>query len=232
MIEKLKRKISIATAVLLGIYLVIFLWFLSPNWWVELLSDLPTLGDVIKWCLILIFSAISYLLVNLLDIHNWLDKTFFKERKKVDNYIRKRITTPCEEMACPRNAKGIQKDEEDKLMSLFYTFIPENDTERERAFAYWGEYFITVNFSFLSILALLATIVFVFLDLSRITHIAPYLILTFLVIFNLSRIKLKKRLIYPAEAQTDRILSEEYSELKDKLPHYRPDCQNCPLLNS
>lgn len=229
MIEKLKSKIFIATAFTLGIYSVLFLWLLSPSWWVELLSDLPTWLETIKWVLPFVFSGIAYFLVNLLDIHNWLDKTFFKERRKVDEYIRNQITSPCKETTCTRSKKGILKNEERKLMSLFYTFIPEGDTERERAFAYWGEYFITVNLSFISILAFFAAVVAVALDFSRAIHIAPYLILVFLILFNLVRVKLKKRLLYPAEAQTARILSSNSSELKERLPKYRIQCRACPL---
>lgn len=231
MIEKLKKKISLATAFTLGIYLVLFLWLVSPSWWVEFLSDLPTWQNTIKWILPFALSGLAYFLVNLLDIHNWLDKTFFKERRKVDEYVQNRITTPCRGTSCTRSKKGILKDEEPKLMSLFYTFIPASDTERERAFAYWGEYFIAVNLSFISILAFLAAVVVVALDFSRVTHLAPYLILGSLILFNLVRTRLKKRLLYPAEAQADRILSQDYYELKRKLPQYRIKCQNCPLLS-
>lgn len=233
MLEKMKRKIAIATAFTLGIYLVIFLWWVSPNWWVEFLSNLPTWVDTIKWVLpYTVLIGIAYFLVNLLDIHNWLDKTLFKQRRKVDAYIRNQITTPCRKISCARSERGILKDEERKLMNLFYTFIPPNNTERERAFAYWGEYFITVNLSFISILAFLATIIVVALNFSRVTHVAPYLILVSLILFNLARIKLRERLLFPAEAQTDRILSEDYDKLKMKLPQNRVQCQACPYSSS
>ncbi|MBI4186327.1 MAG: hypothetical protein HY530_02330 [Chloroflexi bacterium] len=229
MIEGMKGKIAIATAIALGIYLALFIWLLSPGWLGKFLSDLPKWLDMAKWVLPPAFIVTAYFLVGFLDIHNWLEKTFFKERKKVDDYIRNWIITPCTQVSCTRGKRGILKDEERKLMNLFYTFISKGDTERERAFAYWGDYFISVNLIFISLLAFLATIVIVAFDLSRLTHPVPYLILILSILLILVRIKLKGRLPYPAEAQIDRILSQDYAQLRNKLPKYRTECQNCPL---
>lgn len=228
MIERLKKKIARATAVTLGIYLALFLWLVSPSWWVELLSELPDWLNTIKWVIPLGFAVIAYFLVNLLDIHNWLDKTFFKERKKVDDYIRAQLTSPCMEISCDRANKGILRGEEKGLMDLFYTFIPPNDTERERAFTYWGEYFITVNLSFISIVGFIGALVAIAFDSSKVTHPA-FIILVFALVLNLVLIKVRKKLLYPARAQTTRILSQNYDELKRNLPQYRAQCQECPL---
>jgi len=229
MIEKLKKKIARATAVGLGIYLVLFLLLVSPSWWSEFLSDLPGWLDMVKWVLPLVFTIIAYFLVYFLDIHNWLDKTFFKERKRVDDYIRTQLTTPCREISCARANKGISRDEEKKLMDLFYTFIPSNDTERERAFSYWGDYFTTVNLSAISILAFIGALVAAAFDWSRVAHPVFIIILVFALLLNFVRIKSRKRLLYPAQAQTTRILSANSNELKVNLPKYRAQCKECPL---
>lgn len=225
MFEKMKRKISGATALIIGVYGVLFLWWISPSWWVELLSDLP---PWIEWALPPVLGGIAYFFV-ILDIHNRIDNKFFKERKKVDNYIRGQLTTPCKEISCARAKKGILEDEEQKLMNLFYTFIPRDDTERERAFSYWGEYFITVNLSTLSILGFIGALIAVAFDVSRVTHPAFFIILAFAPIFNFARTKSRKKLIYPAQAQTTRILSSNSNELKERLPKYRIQCMACPL---
>lgn len=225
MFEKMKRKISGATALIIGVYGVLFLWWVSPSWWVEFLSDLP---PWIEWALPPVLGGIAYFFV-ILNIHNLIDNRFFRERKKVDNYIRGQVTTPCKETSCARAKKGILEEEEQKLMRLFYTFIPPDDTDRELAFSYWGEYFITVNLSAISILGFTGALVAIAFDVSRVNHPAFFIILVFLLLFNFARIRSRKKLIYPAQAQTARILSQNYDDLKRRLPQYRAQCQECPL---
>lgn len=227
LIEKMKRKIRGATGPIIGVYVVLFLWLVSPSWWVGFLSEPP---PWVEW-VPLVLGGIGYFLV-ILDIHNWIDSKFFKERRKVDNYIRDQLTTPCREMPCARAKRGILEDEEQKLMSLFYTFIPADDTERERAFSYWGDYFITVNLSAISILGFIGALIAIAFDVSRVTHPAFFIILALTPLFNFARIKTRKKLLYPAQAQTNRILSENCGVLKIRLPEYRSQCQKCPLTNN
>jgi len=230
MFEKMKRRISGATALAIGIYLVLFLWLVSPSWWVELLSDLPSWLELVIKIVSppALFGGIAYFLV-ILNIHNYLDNKFFGERKKVDGYIRDQLTTPCKKTPCARAERGILREEEQKLMNLFYTFIPPDDTERERAFSYWGDYFITVNLSAISILGLAGVLVTIAFDISRVTHPAFFIILASIPILNFARIKSRKKLVYPAQAQTTRILSLNSSELRERLPKYRIQCRACPL---
>lgn len=229
MFDRMKRKIAFRTAITLGIYLVLFLWLVSPSWWVEFLSDFPTWVETIKWALPFVLGGIALFFV-ILDAHNWLDRTFFKERRKVDDYIRNQLTTPCRESSCVRDKRGILEDEKHKLMSLFYTFIPPNDTERERAFSYWTDYFTTVYWTAFSILALVGALVAIAFDHSRVTHPAFFIVVALLLLLNFARIRSKKKLLHPAKAQTNRILSQDYHELKRKLPQYRINCQECPLI--
>lgn len=228
MFEKMKRKISGATAFAIGVYIVLFLWLVSPIWWMEFLGKLPTWVEMIKWAFPLVLGSIAYFFV-ILDIHNWIDNKFCKERKKVNDYIRNQLTIPCKEISCERANRGVLEAEEQKLMDLFYTFIPSDDTERERAFSYWGEYFIMVNLSFISILGFVGALISLSFDLSRGAHPAFFIILAFLLLFNFARIRTRKKLIYPAQAQTTRILSASLDQLKKMLPKYRSQCQECPL---
>lgn len=228
MFDKMKRKISGATAFTIGVYIVLFLWLASPSWWMELLSELPTWVETIKWAFPLVLGGIAYFFV-ILDIHNRIDNKFFKERKKVNDYIRNQLTTPCKGISCKRANRGMLENEEQKLMDLFYTFVPPDDTERERAFSYWGEYFIMVNLSFISILGFIGALISVVFDLSRVAHPAFFIILAFLLLFNFVRLRNRKKLIYPAQAQTTRILSANLNQLKKMLPKYRSQCQECPL---
>jgi len=232
-IEKMKRDIKKATAFIVGAFCVLIIWLISPKWLMSFLKELPTWADVITWISPLILGALaSYFII--LDIHTWFDKKFFGERKKVDDFIREQITKPCKEVSCDRSKMGILNNEENKLMDLFYTFIPADDTERERAFAYWTEYFITVNLSVFSILGLIISLIYIaafysFNQLLKITHPAFIIIFVLAILFNIARLKTRRKLIYPAQAQTTRILSNNKSDLIRKLPDYRVDCENCPL---
>ncbi len=228
MFEKMKRKISGATAFTIGVYIVLFLWLVYPIWWMEFLGKLPTWVEMIKWAFPLVLGSIAYFFV-ILDIHNWIDNKFYKERKKVNDYIRSQLIIPCTETPCAKAKEGVLGEEKQKLIGLFYTFIPKDDTWRELAFSYWGEYFIMVNLSFISILGFVGALISLPFDLSRGAHPAFLIILAFLLLFNFARIRTRKKLLYPAQAQTTRILSASLDQLKKMLPKYRSQCRECPL---
>lgn len=232
-IRKMKQDIKKATALVIGVFCVLILWLISPKWLTNFLKSLPTWADIITWISPILLGALAYYFI-ILDIHNWFDKKFFKKRKKVDNFIREQITKPCREISCNRAKRGILNNEENRLMDLFYTFIPADDTERERAFAYWTEYFITVNLSVFSILVLIITLIYItvfyfFNPLPKILHPAFIIILVLGILSNLARLITRRKLIYPAQAQTTRILSDNKSDLMGRLPNYRVDCEDCPL---
>lgn len=232
-IEKMKRDIKKATAFTIGVFSMLIIWLLSPKWLMSFLEGLPTWVDVIAWIFPVICGAVaSYFII--LDIHNWFDKKFFRKRKQVDDFIREQITKPCKDVSCDRSKMGILNDEKNRLMDLFYTFIPADDTERERAFAYWTEYFITVNLSAFSILGVIIALIYIavfyfFNQLSKITHPAFIIVFILAILFNIARLRTRRRLICPAQAQTRRILSNSKSDLIKKLPDYRVNCKNCPL---
>lgn len=232
-IKHMKQDIKKYTAFIIGVFCTLIIWLISPTWLTSFLEELPKWVNVITWLSTLILGALaSYFII--LDIHNWFDKKFFGERKKVDNFIRMQITKPCKEVSCDRAKMEIMKDEENKLMDLFYTFIPADGTERERAFAYWTEYFITVNLSVFSVLALIIALIYIaffyfFNPLPKILH-SPFIIIFLLAIFfNIARLFTRRKLIDPARAQTTRILSDNKSDLISRLFNYRENCRNCPL---
>ena len=224
----MKRKIVYSTAITLGIFIALFLWFISPSWWVQFLSTLPNWIEAAKWLLPLALGSVAYFLV-LLNVHNRLDSIIFKERIKVDDYIRGELTSLCSNTSCGRGQRGITEDEKGKLMNLFYTFIPPGDTERERAFSYWGDYFTTLYWAVISILALGGTIVVIGLDTSKVSHPVFTIVLVLALFLNLARFVSKRRLISPAQAQTQRIISQDYNKLMELLPQYRTGCEECPL---
>ena len=230
----MKQDIRKATAFAIGAFFALTIWLISPKWWIDFLNILPTWADVITWISPLILGALAWYFTNL-DIHNWLDKMFFGERKRVDDFIREQLTTPCRETPCNRANRGILNDERDRLMDLFYTFIPADDTERERAFDYWTEYFITVNLSAFSICALIIALIYIAViyfsnHLLKVTHVAFIVIAALALLCNLARLTRRRRLIHPAQAQTMEILSDNNKgDLKRKLPDYRVDCGDCPL---
>ncbi|MFQ6119267.1 MAG: hypothetical protein ACE5KE_05180 [Methanosarcinales archaeon] len=232
-IGQMKQDIKIATAFSIAVFFVLIIWLISPKWPTNFFKDLHGWVDITKWVFPLILIALTSLFI-FLDTHNWFDKKIFKERKKLDDFIREKITEPCRKISCNRARKGILINEENNLMDLFYTLIPSDDTERERAFNYWTQYFITVNsiiFSFFTILIALAyiTILYYSNNILKIFHPAIIFILVLTILLNLARIRMKTKLIDPAKAQTKRILSDNKNDLKRKLPNYRINCQNCPF---
>lgn len=233
-IDKMKLKIKIGTAAAIVSYFTMFLYLISPEWVLDNISLIRAVG----W--VLAIAMASYLVIG--DIHNWLDKNCFFEREGVDAYIRAQLTKPCREILCPRAVKaGILDREKRNILNLFYTFIPADNTERERAFSYFTDYFITVNLSALSVLGGIgAIIICIFTSLPRPDQRIVFGALSLLlpILFNLLRYRTRRKLCYPAEAQTARILNDDLSKLKESLPGYRiyendmscKDSTKCPFI--
>jgi hypothetical protein len=230
----MKFQIKIGTAVAIVTYLTAFLYLVSPDLVVSNLSTLRIVGWVIAGALATYFS--------LGDLHNWIDKKFFHERLKVDTYIKQEIVKPCLR-GCSRAAQGIIPAEMGGLTDLFFTFIPADDTERERAFSYFTEYFITVNLTALSGIGFVLAIVLAVFVPSWTTEqyvILSLLLLIFPFIFNYLRMRVRRKLILPTKAQISRIQSRNGNELVSLLPSYRfyeqstlcKDSQKCPLIPS
>ena len=229
--EKMKKKIKYATAFTIGIHCTLLFYLVYPKWVSELIRHIPGWATFLVGIIPLVFTAIASYFV-IFDVHNWFDRKIFKERERVDNFIREQLTTPCRKINCNRDREGILREEENNLMNLFYTFIPPDDTERIRAFHYWADYFITVNLSMFSFFSIFITLTYInmyfFSQRSlKITHPSFIIMLILLLLFNAARWKVKRRLLSPAEAQTRRILTNNMNDLKNKLPKYRIGCQKC-----
>lgn len=233
-IDRMRLKIKVGTASAMVLYLTGLLYLASPAWVLDNITYVRAIG----W--VLAIAVATYLVIG--DVHNWLDQKWFVERNKVDDFIREKLTTPCRDALCSRAVKlGIVEKEKDSLLSLFYVFIPADDTERERAFSYFGDYFITVNLSALSILGAITAIL-----LASVTGLPrwdqrvllPVISVLFPVLFTFLRYRTRRKLKRPAEAQTTRILASDLSRLKELLPSYRiyegdklcKDSGRCPLL--
>jgi len=235
-IETMKKEIKIATAFAIAIYFLALVYLLFPEWVIKNISQLNVLP------IGTLFLGIgTYLVIG--DIHNWLDKTFFGERKKVDTYILERITKPCIDAQCLRAIKnGILEVEKRNLMNVF--FMPEligaDDTERERAFSYFTEYFIAVNLSAVSFVGIIGAIIIAsVIPLSSSEQRIVFFLIAFMlpILSNGLRYRTKRKLSYPAEAQTARILTTKLDILKNLLPSYRvyengvscKGSERCPL---
>lgn len=232
----MKLKVKIATAAALALYVTMFLYLISPDW---VLANI-TLLRVLGWTAAIAIAG--YAAIG--NLHNWLDRNWFYERERVDVFIRERLTNPCTDTLCPRAVKsGILDAERTALINLFYTFIPHEDTERERAFSYFGDYFTTVNLTAISLLGMIGAAVFaVIVPLERTEQRLMFGVLALLcpALFSGLRFLTKRRLSLPAEAQTSRILAIDLEPLKERLPHYRvydanlscKDSGRCPLVTT
>ena len=236
-LETMKREIKIATAFAIAIYFLAFVYMLFPEWVIKNISQLNVLPIGT-----LLLAIATYLVIG--DIHNWLDKTFFGERERVDTYIMGRITEPCIDAQCLRAIKnGILEVEKRNLMNVFYMpeLIPADDTERERVFSYFTEYFIAVNLSAVSFVGIIgAIIIATVIPLSIFEQRMVFFVIAIAlpILSNGLRYRTQRNLSYPAEAQTTRILTTESDRLKKLLPSYRiyengVSCARsgkCPLL--
>lgn len=235
-IDRLKFQVKIGTAGPLVLYTTLLAYLLSPDW---VLANITVFRAII-WAAAIAFAG--FLVIG--NVHNLVDRLCFGEREKVDDYIRTRLTQPCKEALCPRAVKdGILDGERQPLMDLFYTFIPPDDTERERAFSYFRDYFVTVNLSILSILGSVGAVVMVAITPlvrrdQRLIFVAIALLLP--ALSNGLRLLTKRRLSLPAQAQTTRILADHLDLLKQRLPHYRiytpgqacKDSGRCPFVGT
>jgi len=235
-IGELQRSVKRATAAAVGFLCLLIIWLVSPQWRTDTLDALPQWGNILIWFVPLVLAALAWYFV-MIDTHNLFDRMFFRQRERVDSFIRDQLTSPCRGTSCDRAKRGIPGNEERGLMNLFYTFIPADDTEREHTFAYWTEYFITVNLSVFSILGVIVASTYVaiayYYDATvKIGHSGFIAVVLIAVLSNLARFVVKRRLMHPAEAQTKRILTDDRGELVHKLPNYRYGCGECPLGSS
>jgi hypothetical protein len=231
-IDKMKFQIRIWTAAGLVTYITALVYLTSPEFFFANLS----LVRVIAW----VAAATFAMYFSIGNFHNWFDKRFFHERAKVDSQIRYDLTSPCR-TNCDRGKLGIFPSEEGQLMDMFYTFITADDTERERAFSYFTEYFVTVNLSVFSILgSFLTAVIYLLLPFQSTGQfvVGVIVLVLFPLIANLMRLRVRRKLRLPGAAQTKRILAESSAKLATMLPNYRfyqnsttcRDSGKCPLI--
>ncbi|MHA1338121.1 MAG: hypothetical protein ACTSPW_20700 [Promethearchaeota archaeon] len=236
--EKMKTKIKGATAAIIGSCCYLLIILIYP----KLLQYITNLFSGQIQLLIWISTGIIFIVASffiLADIHNLFDRIIFKQRQKIDNFIINQLIIPCNQINCNKAKKKEIKDEKHNLMNLFYTFIPNNDTERYRAFNYWGDYFITVNAAVFYTITLIISLIYIaiqyyFNKTLKSKYITVILILIGLsMISNILRQLTKKKLIYPTQAQIKRILTQDRNRLEKRLPQYRSNCQDdCPLTHN
>ncbi len=242
-IEGLKKRVRTVTAVALAAYALMFAFLLSPQFFYGLtLNDFQQYQALLPFVGALATAIAGYLVMA--NAHNWLDRNFFKQREAVDSLIMERITGPCNDSLCPRAVgEGILDAEKSTLLDLFYTFIPADDTERERSFSYFTDYFTLVNLSAISIVGMvLAIIIAAAFPLVDTGQRLAFLVLALIApgSANLLRSSVARKLKYPTRAQTRRILARNRSQLENSLPSYRvyeekvfcADSGKCPLMRN
>jgi hypothetical protein len=222
-IQKMKKDITQATAFGVALYVVIVAYMADPYVFFNLGENVANWTGLIPVVFAILIAVAAFLVMG--DVHNWIDKTFFGEREKVNAYIRKQLTDPCTSAQCSRAIqKGILNEENNALVNLFYTFIEPDDTERERSFSYFTEYFIFVNLSMISFIGAAITLgIAISSQFAGLNKILAFVVAFALlpILLNGMRCRIKRKLLYPTEAQTQRILTQDESELKKRLPSYR-----------
>jgi hypothetical protein len=236
-IDSMKKQIRTATAFGLAVYLLAFLYLLIPQWIIDNLDKARGWLSILS---IAVLGLASYFVMG--NLHGFFDNRFFRGRELVNACIREELTKPCREVMCERAVKrGILDKEKDDIINLFYTFVQPDDTERERSFSYFTQYYIAINLGVLSLLGLVGAVVTASLvPLLRWDQRLVFLLLALVlpVIMNGLRYTSRRRLIAPTKAQTMRILVDHSDDLKTKLPAYRAydsnvscrDSGQCPFL--
>jgi hypothetical protein len=232
-IQEMKKDIRNATAFSVGLYILLIVLVGNPYVFFDLGRDVSNWSGLLTIVSIPAIAIAAFFVMG--DMHNWIDRTFFHEREKVNTYITDRLCTPCVSVQCLRaTQKGILNEEKSSLINLFYRFIPTDDTERERSFSYFTDYYILVNLNFLSWIGFAGGIgAAVISQLTRLDELVAFLAAVVLpILLEGMRRRTKRKLLYPTEAQTQRILIQNGQELRTMLPSYRTYEDNVQCLKS
>ncbi|HIH72563.1 MAG: hypothetical protein XD43_1727 [Thermococcales archaeon 44_46] len=190
------------------------------------------------------------------DFYRFLDKTIGKcceyNVQKISLYIVKELTKPCSGCEFDIDFDNINQENDElrkinfsKIMDLFYKFIPPDHTERERSFAYFTDYYITLNYLVVSLIFLVISLVIVLSAGKTKPNFVWGIIMVYVLMVIFSALLCRRyshMLIYPTKSQIQEILTTKREELLELLPKYRICCKKqgqlipcyqsgkCPLI--
>lgn len=122
-------------------------------------------SEIISKVVVTIFTFLGnsiMVILNLgrdIDLHNFIDKSFFKVREKTGNIICEKMKETIRELV--QRDVILNDSNKDDLFSIFYHFVNDQPVLRSLAFTYWEQYFvniymvvISVCYSFFSIIVI------------------------------------------------------------------------------
>ena len=236
--ESMRKKHRNDSMLSLTLFIFILLLFIFDDYFAstftQLLKNPLNILSILKqskFISTIIVLSISYFLgifsIAKRDFYYDIDNLFFKRREKVDKFI-------CEEMLkfkTPLNANENEKIKKLKdiihrkgkinlLMELFYKNIEQekivNPELKKQAFIYWGDYFSSITFIFLSIVFLIVAILIMIINGSfSCFRLILFGLVIFLIILNFYRIfwgKTAKKLFDIPRTQISQIHRNPESE--------------------
>lgn len=150
------------------------------------------------------------------DLHNKIDKTIFKTRKKVGGVISSKIIEEAE-IHASEIAKTIDPHDP-QVMKLFYHFVNRQEELRGLAFTYWEDYFVNITkLVSIAIITLFTVAYGLINDMNVIIEIAMIAELLLFLVYFIANSGLRKKILELPIIQIDEFLSSHTEEFIDQL---------------
>jgi len=183
-------------------------------------KDESELAQKIVASIITAIGGLALVLINLgrdIDLHNFIDRAFFKVRRKTDEVIREKMIEAAQSVGAAgwRNMQGNKKE----VQYLFYHFANEQAELRSLAFTYWEQYFVNIYvICFASVGFLISTLIALFRWRLDFTIVSPVLFVVILASIGLStKYSLVKKIQDLPIQQIEEIRSSKADELNAEV---------------
>jgi hypothetical protein len=183
-------------------------------------NDQAELAQKVIASVITAIGGLALIVINLgrdINLHNIVDKVFFKVRRKTDEIIRAEMVNAAE--AVQANGVWNMKNKPAEVSRLFYHFANQQEALRNLAFTYWEQYFVNIYVLCFAFTGFVISAIIVFLRHKfDFTVLSPVVFAAILIAVGLStRYSLLKRIYDLPVQQVDEIKSSNAAELKAQV---------------
>ena len=199
-------------------------------WWDEVIGIIKEIfgGDKAKLeetkniaeTVIAVVGALALVLLSFmrdLDLHNWLDGTFFHVRKKTASIIKKNLIEAGKNIGAQNyeNMKNANK----KIMNLFYYFVNQEQITRSLSFTYWEQYFVNIYIVIFTSLASITCLIIITVNGDSGSVLLVPLALALIAVLTIYRTKtsLVKRIYDLPVQQIEDIRTAKSDELRAQI---------------
>jgi sulfite exporter TauE/SafE len=183
-------------------------------------KDKAELAQKVIASVITAIGGLALIIINLgrdINLHNFVDKSLFRVRRKTDRLIRAEMIEAAK--AVEANGWWNMESKGKEVSRLFYHFANQQEALRNLAFTYWEQYFVNIYILCFAFVGFVVSGVIVILrHRLDFTILSPVVFCLILIAIGLStRFSLVKRIYDLPAQQIDEIKSSNAAELRTQV---------------